>query len=188
MIEGFVSITYICYFFCVLSIFALIWLVLMALFCAAIRRNSVSLLKFPFLGHVPDFLCELLFISRLKRPSSCFSSYFCFLIIVLLLVIVLLLSLFHTLQVFHWSLTKKKSPLVSRTLLSILANLTNALVWIVSILFLIFSSSSLFFHVFEDSSKRTYVFGVFMIHPSTSYRQNKNRWIVIMLKVIWCCI
>ena len=33
-------------FCCVLSILALIWLVLMALFCAAIRRNSVSLLKF----------------------------------------------------------------------------------------------------------------------------------------------
>ena len=39
-------------FCCVLSILALIWLVLMALFCAAIRRGSVSLLKFPFLCHV----------------------------------------------------------------------------------------------------------------------------------------
>ena len=37
-------------FCCVLSILALIWLVLMALFCAAIRRDSVSLLKFPFLA------------------------------------------------------------------------------------------------------------------------------------------
>ena len=35
--------------FCwVLFILALIWLVLIALFCAAIRRDSVSLLKFPF--------------------------------------------------------------------------------------------------------------------------------------------
>ena len=39
-------------FCCVLSIFALVWLVLTALFCAAIRRDSVSLLKFPFLSHV----------------------------------------------------------------------------------------------------------------------------------------
>ena len=39
-------------FCCVLSILALIWLVLMALFCAAIRRDSISLLKFPFLSHV----------------------------------------------------------------------------------------------------------------------------------------
>ena len=37
-------------FCCVLSILALIWLVLMALLCAAIRRDSVSLLKFPFLA------------------------------------------------------------------------------------------------------------------------------------------
>ena len=39
-------------FCCVLSILALIWFVLMALSCAAIRRDSVSLLKFPFLSHV----------------------------------------------------------------------------------------------------------------------------------------
>ena len=59
-------------FCCVLSILALIWLVLMALFCAAIRRDSVSLLKFPFLSHVQVLLCEMLSISRLKRPKSCF--------------------------------------------------------------------------------------------------------------------
>ena len=43
-------------FCCVLSILALIWLVLMALSCAAIRRDSVSLLKFPFLSQVQVFL------------------------------------------------------------------------------------------------------------------------------------
>ena len=37
---------------CVLSILALIWLVLMALFCAAIRIDSISLLMFLFLSHV----------------------------------------------------------------------------------------------------------------------------------------
>ena len=52
----------------VLSILALIWLVLMALFCTAIRRDSVSLLKFPFLSHVQVFSSEMLFISCLKRP------------------------------------------------------------------------------------------------------------------------
>ena len=55
-------------FCCVLSIFALKWLVLMALFCAAIRRNSVSLLQFPFLSQVQVFSCEMLLISRLKWP------------------------------------------------------------------------------------------------------------------------
>ena len=55
--------------FCwVLSILALIWLVLMALFCAAIRRDSVSLLKFPFLNQAQVLSCEMLLISRLKRP------------------------------------------------------------------------------------------------------------------------
>ena len=55
-------------FCCVLSILALIWLVLMALFYAAIRRDSVSLLKFPFLSHVQVLSCEMFFISHLKCP------------------------------------------------------------------------------------------------------------------------
>ena len=55
-------------FCCVLSILTLIWLVLMALSCAAIRRDSVSLLRFPFLSHVQVLLCEMAFISRFKRP------------------------------------------------------------------------------------------------------------------------
>ena len=35
-------------------------------------------------------------------------------------------------MVFHWSLSHSKSPQVSRTLLSILADLNNAVVWMVS--------------------------------------------------------
>ena len=35
-------------------------------------------------------------------------------------------------MVFHWSLSDSKSPQVSRTLLSILAVLSNAVIWIVS--------------------------------------------------------
>ena len=34
-------------------------LVFMALFCATMRRNSVSLLRSPFLCHVQVFLCEI---------------------------------------------------------------------------------------------------------------------------------
>ena len=52
-------------FYWVLSILALIWLVLTALSCAAIRRDSVSLLKFLFLSHVQVLSCEILFISRI---------------------------------------------------------------------------------------------------------------------------
>ena len=47
-----------------------------------------------------------------------------------------------TLMVLHWSLSVSKSPRVFRTLLSILANLSNAVVWMVSIRPLISKSSS----------------------------------------------
>ena len=76
-------------FCCVLSILALIWLVLMALFCAAIKRDFVFILKFPFLSHVQVLSCEMLFISCLKHPWSCFLSRFCFQVFVILLSIVL---------------------------------------------------------------------------------------------------
>ena len=55
-------------FCCILLILSFNWLFLMALFCASIKRGSVSLLMFPFLSHVQDFSCEMLLISRLKRP------------------------------------------------------------------------------------------------------------------------
>ena len=50
----------------------------------------------------------------------------------------------HWLVVFHWNLSVSKSLQVSRTLPSILTNFNKAVVWIVSILHLISSSSSLF--------------------------------------------
>ena len=46
-------------------------------------------------------------------------------------------------MVFHWSLDDNKSPQVSRTLLSILADLNNILVWMVSTCPLISNFSSL---------------------------------------------
>ena len=55
-------------FCCVVSILALIWLVLMTFFSAAIRRDSVSLLRFPFLSYVHVFLCEMSLVSRFKHP------------------------------------------------------------------------------------------------------------------------
>ena len=83
---------------CVLSILTLIWLVLMALFCATIRRDSVSLLKFPFLSHVQVLSCEMLFISRLKRPWSCLSSHFCYQVFVILLSIISFIVSFSDLR------------------------------------------------------------------------------------------
>ena len=73
--------------FCfVLPILALIWLVLMALFCVAIRRDSVSLLKFPFLSHVLVLSSEM-FISRLKCPVSVFFLVFSLAFVVLLVIV-----------------------------------------------------------------------------------------------------
>ena len=57
-------------FCCVLSILDLIWFVLMALSCTAIRRDSVSLLMFPFLSQVQVFWCEMLFNTIVWMVSS----------------------------------------------------------------------------------------------------------------------
>ena len=59
------------------------------MFYAAIRRDSIPLLRFPFHSHVQVFLRKMVHISRLKRPPSCFSSPFCFPVIVVLLVLLL---------------------------------------------------------------------------------------------------
>ena len=65
-------------FCCILSILSLIWLVLMVLSCAAIKRYSVSLLRFPFLSQVQVFWCEMLFMSRLNAHLVVFFSLFLF--------------------------------------------------------------------------------------------------------------
>ena len=65
--------------FCsVLTILTLIWVVLMALFCAAIRRDLVSFLRFPLFSHVHVYSCEMSVVSLLKPPRGCFSSHFLF--------------------------------------------------------------------------------------------------------------
>ena len=61
----------------------------MAFFCLAIRKDSVSLKRFPCFSHVQILSCEISLVCRLKYPYSCFSSHFCFLVIVVLLVLVL---------------------------------------------------------------------------------------------------
>ena len=58
-------------------------------FCAAIRRDSVSHLSFLFLCYVQVFLCEISLVCRLKYPYSSFSSHFCFLVTFLQLMLVL---------------------------------------------------------------------------------------------------
>ena len=115
-------------FCCVLSILDLIWLILMALFCVAIRIDSVSLLRFPFLNQIHVFLCEISLVSRLKYPLSCFSSHFYFLVIVVLLVFVS--------SVFFWWLSSSTLSYV----------VFESLYWGVNAIFSTGKSSSSFFY------------------------------------------
>ena len=50
------------------------------LFWATIRRDSVSLLRFPFRNHVQVLSGEISPVCRLKYPYNCFSSHFYFLL------------------------------------------------------------------------------------------------------------
>ena len=63
-------------FCCVLSIFIFTYLVLMALFCAAIRRDSVSLKRFPFISHVQVFSCEISIVHIIVFLSIFVYNYF----------------------------------------------------------------------------------------------------------------
>ena len=58
-------------------------------------------------------------------------------------------------MVFLWSLSDSKSPQVSRTLLSILADLNNAVVRMVSTRVFISKSSSPCYQTFGDCTERT---------------------------------
>ena len=67
-----------------------------------------------------------------------------FLLGIIIIIIIVIALLQRKLMVFNWSLSDSKSPQVSRTLLSILADLDNAVVWMVSTCPLISKSSSPF--------------------------------------------
>ena len=70
-------------------------------------------------------------------------------------------------MVFHWSLCDSKSPQVSRTLLSILAVLNNAVVWMVSTLPPTFQSFSPFNNPLVTVLKEPNTIGIifiFMFH------------------------
>ena len=61
-----------------------------------------------------------------------FFTHFRFVDVVVIIIIIIIISHQQMLMVFHWSLSNSKSPQVSGTLLSILAVLNNAVVWMVS--------------------------------------------------------
>ena len=69
---------------------------------------------------------------------------------------------------FHWTLSDNKYPQISRTLLSILADLNNAVVWMVSTRPLISKSSSPCINplVIVLSASITFMFHSFFLIPS----------------------
>ena len=70
-------------------------------------------------------------------------------------------------MVYHWSLSDSKYPKVSRTLLSILAYLNNAVVWMVWTRPLIFKSSILFYNPLVTVPRAPITIGkivIFMFH------------------------
>ena len=63
----------------------------MELFCATIRRDSVSLITLPFLSYPEVFSLKISLICSLKYPYSCFPSIFCLLVIFVPLILLWLL-------------------------------------------------------------------------------------------------
>ena len=71
-------------------------------------------------------------------------------------------------MVFHWSLSDSKFPQISGTLLSILVDLNNAVIWMVDLLPLIFKSSSSFINPLLTVPRASITIGInvtFMFHP-----------------------
>ena len=81
---------YLCWQFCrVWYILNLIFLILKALFCAAIRRHSVSLLRFPFLNHVHVFSCGMSYVSRLSYYYYYYYYYYYLLLEFIIIIIII---------------------------------------------------------------------------------------------------
>ena len=86
---------------------------------------------------------RVIFISNLGSPQRLLLLLLLLLLlIIIIIVVIIILLLIPALMVLHWSLSESKSPPVTRTLLSILADLNNAVVWMISDCPLIFNSSS----------------------------------------------
>ena len=141
----------------------------MALFCAAIRRDSVSLLRFSFHNHVHAFSCAISIVCRLsiplffwsvlllpillsaavinrRFPNVDFESWEHNLLLLLLLLIIIIIIIYslESSSLSWWFLLEFEWQQVSRTLPSILADVNKAVVCMVSTCHLIPKSSSPF--------------------------------------------
>ena len=87
---------------------------------------------------------------------------------------------------FRWSLSDGKSPQVSRTLLSILAVLNNAVVWMVSTCPLISKSSSPFNNTFSKAPIPIGIIVTFMFHSFFNSRARSRYLSFFSLSVLFC--
>ena len=189
----------------------------MALFCAAVRRDSVSPLRFPFFIHVQVFSCEISLICHLKYSYNCFSTHFCFLVILLLiivwfvsfLVVVISLSLLFFYVVFESSYRcidavfnagESSSIFFSWHILSLLSLVCKALSIVISFLVLwsiCWSSFLLYFNyyyyyyslwVFHISFNWWFFIGVWMTASLLRFPSDFNSavvWMVSFLPLIF---
>ena len=86
-------------------------------------------------------------------------------------------------MVFHWSLSDSKSPHVSRTLLSILSVLNNAVVWMVSTRPPTSKSSSLFSNPLVTVPKAQITIGIIVTCMFHSFFQFPSKVEVIRVYV-----
>ena len=77
-------------FCCVLSVFALTQWALMIVFCDTIKRDSISLLRFPFLNSVQVFPCAFSPVLSLEESINFFFQYTSLSLIVVVVVFVTL--------------------------------------------------------------------------------------------------
>ena len=94
------------------------------------------------------------------------------------------------LMVFHWSLGDIKSPQVSRTLLSIMANLNNAVVWMVFTRPLIYKSPCLFINLVVTVPRAPITIGINVVCMFSSFFnfQPKSRYLSLfhLLSILFC--
>ena len=114
----------------------------------------VTILSAPTITSITITLMFTVFLILRQDPNICLSFHFlyfhfvvCWNIIIIIIIISFLVSSSEQLQlmVSLKNLSDSKSPQVSRTICSILANFHNAVVWMVLILLLISNSSNPFF-------------------------------------------
>ena len=99
--------------------------------------NSAVIWMVSFLSLIIEFIDSLFLVLRDSSKCSNYDWYYCHFHVIQLFqfsIIIIIINFSHQreLMFFHKSLSNSKSPQVSRTLLSILADFNNAVIWMIS--------------------------------------------------------